>query len=44
MYASMNWVNIGSSNDLSPILHQAITWIDADLLLIGPLETSSSEI
>ena len=35
MYASVNWVCIGSGNGLSPNRRQAITWTRADLLLIG---------
>ena len=42
------WVNkltiIGSDNGLSPDRRQAIIWTNADLLLNGFLETSSSEI
>ena len=32
---SLNWVNIGSDNGLSPVRHQAITWTIADLLSFG---------
>ena len=35
---------IGSHNDLSPGLHQAIIWTNAGVLLIGPLGTNFSEI
>ena len=35
---------IGSDNDLSPGRRQAIIWINAGILLIGPLETNFSEI
>ena len=35
---------IGSDNDLSPGLRQAIIWTNAGLLLIGPLGTNFSEI
>ena len=35
---------IDSGNGLSPVRHQAITWTNADLLLIGLLGTSFSEI
>ena len=35
IYASENWVSIGTVNGLSPILHQAITWTNADLLSIS---------
>ena len=34
----------GSGNGLSPIRRQAITWTNADWLLIGPLGTNFSEI
>ena len=40
----MNWVSIASSNALSPVSHQAITWINADLLSVGPLGTNFSWI
>ena len=36
--------NIGSDNGLSPGRHQAITWTNAGILLIGPLETKFNEI
>ena len=36
-------VSIDSGNDLSPIYHQAITWTNADLLLIWPFETNLGE-
>ena len=35
--ASVNWVGIGSGNDLPPVRRQTITWANADLLLTGPL-------
>ena len=35
---------IGSDNDLSPGRRQAIIWINAGILLIGPLGTNFSEI
>ena len=35
---------IGSDNGLSPWRHQALIWINAGLLLIGPLGTNFSEI
>ena len=35
---------IGSDNGLSPVWHQAIIWINAGILLIGPLGTNFSEI
>ena len=35
---------IGSDNDLTPSLRQAIIWTNAGLLLIGPLGTNFSEI
>ena len=40
----MNWVSIGSDNDLLPVRHQAITWTNAELLSIRPLGTNFSEI
>ena len=44
IYASVNWVNIGSDNGLSPGRRQAIIWTNADILLIGPLGTNFSDI
>ena len=38
IYASVNWISIGSDNGLSPI------WTSAWLVSIGPLETNFSEI
>ena len=35
---------IGSDNDLSPGRRHVITWTNAGILLIGPLETNFSEI
>ena len=35
MYASLNWVIIGSGNGLSLIRRQVITWTNVDVLLIG---------
>ena len=35
---------IGSDDGLSPGQRQAIKWINADILFIGPLGTSCSEI
>ena len=43
IYASVNWVNTGSGNDLSPVRCQAITWNNAGLLSIGPLGTNFCE-
>ena len=37
-------IGTGSGNGLSPVLHQAITWTNADLLSIGPLGTNFIEI
>ena len=34
MYALVNWVTTGLGNGVLFILCQAITWIDADVLLI----------
>ena len=39
-----NLTIIGSGNGLSPGRRQAITWINAGLLLIGPLRTNFNEI
>ena len=39
-----NLTIIGSDNGLSPDRRQAITWTNAGILIIGPLETNSSEI
>ena len=44
MYASVDWVNIGSDNGLSPGRRQSIIWTNAEMLLIGPLGTNVSEI
>ena len=43
-YMSVNPVSIGSDNGLSPIRHQAITWTNAELSLIGPWGTNFTEI
>ena len=42
-YASVNRVNIGSDNVLSPYRRQSIIWTNTVLLLIGPLGTNFSE-
>ena len=44
IYASVNWVSIGSDNGLSPIQRQAIIWTYIGLLSIEPLWTNLSEI
>ena len=44
VYASVNWVSIGSDNGLSPVWRQAITWTNADFLSMGPLGVNLSEI
>ena len=44
LYASVNWVSIGSGNDLSSVWSQAITWTNTDLLPIGHLGTNFNEI
>ena len=44
IYASVNWVSIGSGNDLLPVRRQVITWTNADLLLIGLMRTNFGEI
>ena len=33
-YESVNWLDIGSGNGLSPARYQAITWTKAELLSI----------
>ena len=38
------WVNLGTDDGLLPVWHQAITWIEADLLSIGHLVISFSEM
>ena len=37
MYASLNWGSIGSSNGLSSVRHQAITWTKSELYWIETL-------
>ena len=37
-------VSIGSTNGVSPVQRQAITWTNADLFSIGPLGTKFREI
>ena len=44
IYASVNWVSIGSDNGLSPIRRQDIILTNAGLLSIGPLGTNFSEV
>ena len=44
IYASVNLASLGSSNGLAPVRHQAITWTNAELMLIGPLAANLSEI
>ena len=44
IYASVNWVSIGSDNGLSPIRCQTITQTNAGILFIGPLATHFCEI
>ena len=44
IFASVNWVDIGSDNGLSPIRHQAIIWSNSEILSVGPLGTNLSEI
>ena len=43
MYASVNYAIIGSANIFSPDRCQAITWTNADMLLIGALGTYFKE-
>ena len=44
IYASVNWISIGSDNGLSPDRRQAIIWNNAAILLIAPLGTNSNDI
>ena len=44
IYALVNLICIGSGNGLTPVRRQAITWTNAGLLSIEPLETNVSEI
>ena len=44
IYASSNWVIIGSDNGLLPVRRQAIIWTNAGILLNGPSGTNFSEI
>ena len=42
--ASVDWSSIDADNGLSPRRRQAIIWINAWVLLIGPLGTNFSEM
>ena len=44
LYASVNIAFIVPENGSSPVWYQAIVWAYVDLLLIGPLEITLSEI
>ena len=44
IYASVNSMNISSSNGLSPVRRQAITWTNADISSNGPLGTNFTKI
>ena len=44
IYASLNWVIIGSDNGLSPVRRQAIIWTNVGILLIWPLGTNFNEM
>ena len=44
MYASVNWINIGSGKGLAPIRRQAITWTTVHVLSNGLSEKKISEI
>ena len=44
IYASLNWVIIGSNNGLSPGWRQAIIWTNALILSIRPHGTYLNEI
>ena len=37
-YSLVTYGNIGSDNGLSPVRHQAIIWINGDILSIHPQE------
>ena len=43
IYASLNWVTLGSDNGLSPIRRHAIIWTNDGMSLIGPLGTHFKE-
>ena len=43
IHESVNWLDFGSGNGLSPLWHQAITWNNAGSLSIGTLGTNLSE-
>ena len=43
-YASVNWINIGADNGLSPGRRQRTIWTKTGLLLIEPLGTNFGEI
>ena len=43
IYASMNWVSIGSGNGLASNRRQAITWTSVNLFSFEPLGTNFSE-
>ena len=44
IFASMNWIGIGSNNGLSPVRRQVITLTNTDSLSIEPSGTNFSEI
>ena len=44
IYASVNYIIISSDNGLLPGRHQAITWTNVGMLLIGLLATNFSEM
>ena len=44
IYASVNWVNIGSYSGLPPGRRQAILWANAGILLTGQLGVNFNEI
>ena len=44
MHVLVNWVIIGSGNDLVPVWSQAISWTNASLLSIELLESKCCEI
>ena len=44
IYASLNWVILGSDNGLSPVRRQAIIWTNSGILLIWHLGTNFNEM
>ena len=44
IYASVNWVIIGSGNGLSPLRHEATTWLNAKIIVNWNPETKFTHI